>query len=70
MRAQIDYKADCMNVGPNLARDCLLDWDYTGPACDQVVSDIVKTPDDIANICKRMNINKSSKFITTFRVRF
>ena len=48
------------DIGPNLAKDCRLDWTFSGQVCDQILSNIVTTKDEIIEICKGINVNKSS----------
>ena len=49
-----------INIGPNLAKKCNLEWEYIGPTSDGSISEISTTPDEIMNICKSININKAS----------
>ena len=49
-----------INIGPNLAQNCTYIWNYTGTTTDQNLSDINTTPEEIIEICKLININKSS----------
>ena len=48
------------NIGPNLAKDCRLDWEYPGQDNEGSLSDICTTLDEITEICKNININKAS----------
>ena len=32
-----------VNIGPNLAKNCLLDWNFAGSTCDHELKDIVTT---------------------------
>ena len=48
------------DIGPNLAKDCQMDWTFSGQVCDQILSNIVTTNEEIIEICKGINVNKSS----------
>ena len=47
------------DIGPNLARNCLLEWKYTGKDYGSL-SDIETNIDEIIEICKGINVNKAS----------
>ena len=49
-----------INIGPNLAKDCHLEWEYKGPISQGSLSEMYTTPDEIIYICKDIDINKAS----------
>ena len=48
------------NIGPNLAKECDQAWQYTGITCEHKLANIETSPAEINEICKNININKSS----------
>ena len=48
------------NIGPNLAKDCQLEWNFPGEDCIGSLSDIETTKNEIIEICKSISINKAS----------
>ena len=48
------------DIGPNLAKDCQSNWTYPGGTCEESLSNIHTTTDEIIEICKNININKAS----------
>ena len=48
------------DIGPNLAKNCDLDWVYSGNECVGSLSEIETTREEIIDICKNININKVS----------
>ena len=43
-----------------MAKDCTQPWQYSGDVCENLLADIETTPAEIIEICKNININKSS----------
>ena len=48
------------DIGPNLAKNCDLDWVYSGNECVGSLSEIKTTREEIIDFCKNININKAS----------
>ena len=48
------------DIGPNLAKDSNMDWNYTGKMCAESLTHIETTSEEIIEICKTININKAS----------
>ena len=48
------------NIGPKLAKNCTKPWQYTGEIWEQHLADIETTSEELTEICKNININKSS----------
>ena len=49
-----------VNIGPNLAKKCNQPWSFDGMSCDQSIENIRTNLAEIINLCKNININKSS----------
>ena len=49
-----------INIGPNLATKCNGQWQYNGIESNNSLSDIHTSPEEMMNICKKININKAS----------
>ena len=49
-----------INIGPKLARQYDTGWDYVGPQTDKRLTDIETNLEEIIDLCKEININKSS----------
>ena len=43
-----------------MLKNCTKPWQYTGEICEQHLADIETTPVEVTEICKNININKSS----------
>ena len=48
------------DIGPNLAKNCQMDWFYSGNESVGSLTDIETTKKEIIDICKNININKAS----------
>ena len=48
------------DIGPNLAKDCQLAWEYPGRTCERSILNIHTTTEEITEICRNININKAS----------
>ena len=48
------------NIGPSLAQNCNLQWEYTGNHIDEDLTDITTNEEEIVKLCKLININKAS----------
>ena len=56
-----DYINDFfINIGPKLATKCKRPWMYYGTECDNTLGNITTAPDEILELCKKININKAS----------
>ena len=47
-------------IGPNLAKNCSAQWDYTGTTSANSIYDINTNEDEIVKLCEQININKAS----------
>ena len=48
------------DIGPNLAKNCQMDWFNSGNESVGSLSDIETMKEEIIDICKNININKES----------
>ena len=48
------------NIGPNLAKKCNQTWQYFGTECENTLTNIPTTSEEIMVITKKININKVS----------
>ena len=49
-----------VNIGPNLAKHCNEAWNFQGTPSPDEISDIETDVDEVARLCKAININKAS----------
>ena len=56
-----DYINDFFtNIGPNLAKECNTPWSFYGTESNNILDGITTTPEEVLDLCKRININKAS----------
>ena len=48
------------NIGPNLARNLNKPWSFVGEKPDEILDELLTNKIDILELCKEININKSS----------
>ena len=49
-----------VNIGPNLAKNCIQPWRFDGQICNDTLENIETNIDEVIKLCKEININKSS----------